>query len=226
MRPTLLPSNLPVTPFPDPALVSGDIVAVGDNLLPTTLRAAYRAGVFPWPHRGYPLLWFSPLERAVLEFDCLHIPESLAKARRKSSLTFTVDEAFPQVIAYCRQSPRPEQEGTWITSAMARAYLRLHEAGVAHSVEAWDAAGNLVGGLYGVDGGGVFSGESMFFRAPNASKLALLHLIDHLAARGLDFIDIQQLTPHMETLGAREIPRPEFLARWRETQEKGLALFP
>ena len=108
---------------------------------------------------------------------------------------------------------------------MKAAYLRLHRVGDAHSVEAWDEGGNLVGGLYGVDGGGVFSGESMFHIAPNASKLALLHLVEHLSERGLGFMDIQQMTPHMEVLGAEEVPRADFLRRWHATQKQNLRLF-
>jgi leucyl/phenylalanyl-tRNA--protein transferase len=226
MQPLFLPLNTPVKIFPDPTRVRGDIVAVGDNLFPDTIEAAYRSGCFPWPHEGYPLLWFSPLQRAILEFDRLHIPESLEKVRRKSLLRFTIDRSFPEVITACRTASRPNQEGTWITPDIRSAYIQLHQRGVAHSVEAWDREGNLVGGLYGVDSGGVFAGESMFTRASNASKLALLYLIDHLSERGLDFIDIQQLTPHMEALGARELPRRLFLSRLKLTQNKKLCLFP
>ena len=226
MRLTFFPAYRPILRFPDPWRSVGDVVAVGGNLLPETLRAAYGQGIFPWPHQGLPLLWFCPLQRAILDFDALHVSESLTKARRKTTLTFTIDRAFPEVIAACSLLPRPEQEGTWITPEMAEAYCELHLQGVAHSVEAWDAAGNLVGGLYGVDSGGTFSGESMFFRVPNASKLALLFLIDHLSAQGLDFMDIQQLTPHMEAFGAREISRNAFLTRWAATRSRHLTLFP
>jgi leucyl/phenylalanyl-tRNA--protein transferase len=218
---------MPVLAFPDPRLSSPEgVVAFGGDLHPESLRLAYRQGIFPWPHRGMPLLWFCPPERAVLPFDRLHIPKSLAKARRRSGLHFTLDAAFPRVMDACRRVPRPGQDGTWITSAMYQAYCRLHREGDAHSVEAWDADGELVGGLYGVDSGGTFSGESMFHLVPNASKLALLFFIEHLAERGLDFLDIQQLTPHMAALGAHEIPRAVFLERWAKTQERKLILFP
>jgi leucyl/phenylalanyl-tRNA---protein transferase len=217
---------MPVLAFPDPRDTGPEgIVAFGGDLHPDTLRLAYRQGIFPWPHRGLPLLWFCPPMRAVLEFDRLHIPESLKKARRKSRLRFTIDAAFDDVIEGCRTAYRPGQGGTWITKPILRAYRAFHRRGEAHSVEAWDENGDLVGGLYGVDAGGLFGGESMFYREPNASKLALLYLIDHLRARGAGMIDIQQLTPHMVRLGAREVPRDVFLRRLREAQEQGLHLF-
>lgn len=202
-----------------------EVVGVGDDLRPEVLLWAYSQGIFPWPITGYPLLWFCPPQRAVLDFDALHIPHSLARARRRSRLTFTLDTAFPLVIAACRTSPRPGQDGTWITPAMVEAYTTLHELGHAHSVEAWDENGALVGGLYGVAVEGVFSGESMFHRAPNASKLALLFLIDHLRSRGLDWMDIQTLTPHMQALGATLLPRDVFLDRVATTQTRHLVLF-
>lgn len=217
---------MPVVEFPDPREADENgIVAFGGDLHPDTLRLAYRQGIFPWPHTGFPLLWFCPLERAVLEFDRLHIPRSLAKARRQSPLRFTLDTAFEQVIEQCRRIKRPGQRGTWITPEIQRAYIRLHRSGDAHSVEAWDETGALVGGLYGVDSGGVFSGESMFHLAPNASKLALLFFVDYLSSRGADFIDIQQLTPHMAALGAWEIERDDFLARSDTARQRGLILF-
>jgi leucyl/phenylalanyl-tRNA--protein transferase len=203
---------------------SDDIVALGGNLEPTTLREAYRNGVFPWPADDLPLLWFCPRERAILEFDRLHVGRSLARARRQSRFTFTIDAAFEQVIATCASEPRPGQDGTWITDEMLTAYVRLHRLGIAHSVEAWLDA-RLVGGLYGVDTDGAFSAESMFYHEPYASRLALLHLIDHLRARGLDWIDIQVMTPHMARMGARNIPRREFLALLRRTRARGLTLF-
>ncbi|GAB4463152.1 MAG: leucyl/phenylalanyl-tRNA--protein transferase [Armatimonadaceae bacterium] len=222
----LAPPGKPVSSFPDPRREgTGDVVAWGANLHPETLRRAYRMGIFPWPHANMPLPWFCPDPRAVLEFDRLHIPESLEKARRKSSFTITIDTAFAEVIAACATVPRNGQDGTWITPVIQRAYCRLHQRGEAHSVEVWDADGHLVGGLYGVDAGGLFTGESMFHRASNTSKLALLHLIEHLSARGADFIDIQQLTPHMARLGAHEIPRPEFLDRLAAAQQQNRRLF-
>ena len=202
-----------------------DIVAVGGELEPETLLAAYRRGVFPWPSEGLPLLWYCPSERAVLDLDDLRIGRNLARARRSSDLRFTIDAAFADVIHACAEVERPDQDGTWITEDMIRAYIGLHEQGRAHSVEAW-REDRLVGGLYGVDPGGVFCGESMFHLESEASRLAFLHLVDHLRARGLDWVDVQVLTPHMERLGARTIPRHRFQARLRRALGRGLVLFP
>ena len=212
--------------FIEPRLAGdAEVVGVGEDLSPERLLWAYAQGIFPWPMTGYPLLWFCPAQRAVLDFDRLHIPERLARTRRNSPLTFTLDAAFDQVIAACRRSPRPGQSGTWITSAMLSAYRTLHGLGHAHSVEAWDTEGELVGGLYGVESGGVFSGESMFHCVPNASKLALLFLCDHLQSRGPGWLDIQMMTPHLAALGAHELPRDEFLDRLDTEHRRGLRLF-
>jgi leucyl/phenylalanyl-tRNA--protein transferase len=204
---------------------SDDIVALGGNLEPGTLREAYRNGVFPWPADDLPLLWFCPRERAILEFARLHVGRSLARARRQSPLVFTIDAAFETVIARCAAEPRPGQDGTWITDEMIQAYVRLHTLGIAHSVEAWRGE-RLVGGLYGVDTDGAFAAESMFYHEPYASHLALLYLIDHLHAHGGAWIDIQVMTPHMERLGAHNLSRREFLALLRRTRARGLTLFP
>ncbi|HXG59680.1 MAG TPA: leucyl/phenylalanyl-tRNA--protein transferase [Thermoanaerobaculia bacterium] len=211
--------------FPDPRRARGDIVAVGDDLRVDTLRDAYRHGIFPWPHEELPLPWFSPRRRTVLFFDELHVSRSLRKAARKRAFTFTIDRAFRDVIRRCSAVPRPGQQGTWIGPAIIDAYTALHDAGDAHSVEAWEG-GDLAGGLYGVDAGGVFTGESMFFVRPDASKLALLHLIEHLRARGATWLDCQVMTPHMAAFGAREIPRTRFLDLLEEAQSRGLRLFP
>lgn len=219
-------SESPVV-FPDPRDTGPEgVVAIGADLRPETLRTAYRQGIFPWPHANLPLLWFCPEDRAILSFDHLHVPESLRKARRRTELRFTLDQDFDGVIEACRRAPRPGQEGTWITHAMQHAYRKLHRMGEAHSVEAWSPEGELVGGLYGVDAAGVFGGESMFHRVPNASKLALLFLVEHLQSRGATFMDIQQLTPHMERLGAEEISRDLFLQCLADEQERQLILFP
>jgi leucyl/phenylalanyl-tRNA--protein transferase len=202
-----------------------DIVAVGGDLAPATLVVAYRRGVFPWPVEGLPLLWFSPRERAVLDFADLHVGRSLARARRRTTLRFTVDATFADVIALCATVPRPGQESTWITPALRDAYVALHRLGRAHSAEAW-RDGALVGGVYGVDVEGAFAAESMFHRESDASKLVLLHLVDHLRARGLDWLDVQVMTPHLARLGARTIPRRTFLERLAATRARGLRLFP
>ena len=210
--------------FPDPRDARGDIVAIGDALTVDILSDAYRHGIFPWPHHGLPTPWFSPKRRAVIFFDELHIGRSLAKQKKRAPYTFTIDEAFDTVIRSCSATPRPGQDGTWITPHIIRAYTALHKAGMAHSIEAW-RDGELVGGLYGIDSGGVFTGESMFYNQPDASKLALLFLIDHLQERGATWLDCQVMTPHMAALGAREISRTKFLDLLRDTQEKNLAIF-
>lgn len=181
-------------------------------------------GIFPWPHEGLQLPWFSPRRRTVILFDELHVGRSLRKVQKKSAFTFTIDRDFPAVIAACSDTSRPDQDGTWIEPRMIDAYIRLHEAGDAHSVEVWDGA-TLAGGLYGIDAGGLFTGESMFYRRAEASKLALLFLIDHLRDRGATWLDCQVMTPHMQALGAREIPRGRFLDMLARTQELGLTLF-
>ena len=201
-----------------------DIVGVGGRLDPETLLRAYRRGVFPWPVEGLPLLWFCPRERAILEFSRLHVGRSLARARRQSGLRFTVDAAFGAVIRACAATPRPGQDGTWITDEIESAYTRLHALGIAHSVEAW-RGDELAAGVYGVAVDGAFAAESMFHREANASKLALLHLVDHLAAAGLDWMDIQVMTPHLERLGAHVVTRAQFLARLTKTRARGLTPF-
>ena len=216
---------MPVAEFPDPRSANRDgIVAVGGDLHPRSLLLAYRQGIFPWPVEGFPLLWFCPPERGVLEFRDLHLPRSLLRACRQTALRFSTDQAFPEVIRACAATPRPGQDGTWITPQIIAAYIRLHRMGIAHSAEAWHGE-RLVAGIYGVEVDGAFAAESMFHREPNASKLALLHLIDHLRARGLDWLDIQVLTPHLARLGAKAIPRDKFLEKLRRTRTRGLRLF-
>jgi leucyl/phenylalanyl-tRNA--protein transferase len=211
--------------FPDPRTASPEgIVAIGGDLHPESILAAYRQGIFPWPVEKLPLLWFSPPERGVLDFGELHVPRSLRRARQRTTLQFSIDRAFPAVIAACAESPRPGQHGTWITPAVVAAYTRLSRMGIAHSVEAW-REGRLVGGVYGVDIDGAFAAESMFYVEENASKLALLHLVECLKVVGLDWIDIQTLTPHMERLGAKAVGREAFLRRLQLTRRRGLRLF-
>jgi leucyl/phenylalanyl-tRNA--protein transferase len=212
--------------FPDPRAANyGDIVAVGGNLQPDNLINAYRRGIFPWPVENCPLPWFSPRERAIIEFDELHVPPRLARLRRRTPLRFTVDQDFARVVLNCALIPRPEETGTWITPEMFEAYVALHRLGRAHSIEAWEGD-DLVGGIYGVDAGGAFAGESMFHVRPNASKLALLFLIEHLCTRGLEWLDVQVLTPHVERLGAKLVSRAAFLCKLECALERGLQLFP
>lgn len=214
-----------IVDFPDPRTASPEgIVAIGGDLHPDSVLAAYRRGIFPWPVDNLPLLWFCPPERAILRFSDLHVPRSLARSARQSGLRFSIDEAFGEVIRSCAETPRPGQDGTWITHEVLDAYIRLSDIGIAHSVEAWEGD-CLVGGLYGVAVDGAFSAESMFYRVSNASKLCILHLVDHLSRRGLDWIDVQTMTPHMERLGAELLDRDEFLAQLEATRMRGLILF-
>jgi len=207
--------------FPIAQILAGkidEVVATSDTVWPELLIDAYEHGVFPWPSSEEDLIpWCSPKKRAVLFFSELRLPRSLARARRSSLYHFTRDHAFAEVISACAAQPRPGQNGTWITSDMIRAYVELHRLGRAHSVEAWEGD-QLVGGIYGVDSGGAFSAESMFYSKPNASKLALLHLVDLLKEKGSEWLDIQQLTPHLEKLGAREIKRSDFLRLLSQAQ--------
>ena len=210
--------------FPDPRSARGDVVAIGDDLSVETLRDAYRHGIFPWPHDEMPLPWFSPRRRTVIIFDELHVGRSLRKTQKHAPFTFTLDRAFARVIRSCAATPRPDQDGTWIDRRVIDAYTRLHEAGDAHSIEVWSGE-TLAGGLYGIDAGGLFTGESMFHDEPDASKLALLFLVDHLRARGATWLDCQVMTPHMKAFGAREIARSKFLDMLAEEQERGVRLF-
>jgi leucyl/phenylalanyl-tRNA--protein transferase len=210
--------------FPDPRYAPSDVVAMGEDLRVETLREAYRKGIFPWPHDGLPLPWFSPRRRAVIFFDELHVGRTLRKVQKRADFRFTIDRDFRSVIAACAIADRPDQDGTWIAPNMIEAYTRLHDAGDAHSIEVWDDE-TLIGGLYGVDCGGLFTGESMFHRRPEASKLALLFLIEHLRERGATLLDCQVMTPHMDALGAREISRARFLDALAEVQARGIRIF-
>lgn len=184
------------------------IVAVGGDLDPATLLAAYRNGMFPMPHQGR-LAWWSPDPRGILEPEHLRVSRSLRRSRRRFEIR--QDTAFATVVAACADPRRP---GGWITQEIAAAYVRLHELGHAHSVEAWDAAGRLAGGLYGVRIGRLFAAESKFHRATDASKAALVALAESLPEGAL--IDVQWLTPHLASLGATEMPREEYLGRLPE----------
>lgn len=188
------------------------LLAAGGDLSPQRLLAAYRQGIFPWFSAGEPLLWWSPDPRMVLFPEELRITRSLAKTLRNADYQVRLDTAFAAVIAACAAIPREGQSGTWITAEMQAAYSRLHALGHAHSVETWHG-GRLVGGLYGVACGRVFCGESMFSCATDASKIALAHLCRFLAAHGFGIIDCQMHTPHLSSLGARPIPRADYVAQ-------------
>jgi len=210
------------TPFPpvESALRHpAGLLAAGADLSPQRLIDAYRLGIFPWFSAGEPILWWSPDPRMVLFPGEVKISRSLAKRLRRREFEARLDTAFAEVMRACA-APRQGADGTWITPQMQQAYLRLHELGWAHSVETW-VEGELVGGLYGVAIGRAFYGESMFARTSDASKVALAHLARHLESRGFGMIDCQMSTAHLESLGAREIPRREFVAALRELTRSG-----
>jgi len=187
------------------------LLAVGGDLRPERLLEAYRHGIFPWYNEDDPILWWSPDPRAVLFPDKLHVPRSLKKRLRSNAFTVTLDTCFRQVMKQCA-GPRPQypEGGTWITADMLDAYTRLHELGYAHSVESWQE-GILVGGLYGIAIGGAFFAESMFTRVDDASKVALVKLVQQLQAWNFLLIDCQQSSPHVMRFGAEEILRSDFI---------------
>ncbi len=209
--------RLPREPvFPDPGEAEPDgLLAVGGDLSPPRLLAAYAAGIFPWFNEDSPILWWSPDPRLVLARGWLHVPRSLQRTIRRGRYRVTADTAFARVIRRCAEVRRPGQKGTWITPQMVRAYEQLHRMGYAHSFEAWEGA-QLAGGLYGVSLGGAFFGESMFADRPDASKVAFVASVRWLARWGVDLHDCQVRTEHLARFGAREIPRNEFLARLAE----------
>jgi leucyl/phenylalanyl-tRNA--protein transferase len=202
---------MPFYPLPAWAERLG-LVAVGGDLRPGRLLAAYRNGVFPWYSEGDPIHWWSPDPRAVFELDGLHVSRRLRRTVRSGRFGVTVDEDFAGVIRGCADRPG---EGTWLTAEMMAAYEELHRLGHAHSVEAWHD-GRLAGGVYGVAVGGLFAGESMFTRVRDASKVALVHLVERLCQRGFTLFDIQFVTEHTARLGAVTIPRSEYLERLKE----------
>jgi leucyl/phenylalanyl-tRNA--protein transferase len=209
-------------PPPETALRDPDgLLAAGRDLSAARLVEAYRRGIFPWYSRGQPVLWWSPDPRMVLFVDEFKVSRSLAKTlravRRGERWTLTLDRAFDRVMRECAR-PRPPHAGTWITAELRAAYGELHRRGLAHSVEVW-REDELVGGLYGVSLGRMFFGESMFAREPDASKVALAALVHTLRGAGFRVIDCQQNTRHLASLGAREIPRGQFLATIAELSE-------
>ncbi|HTT69954.1 MAG TPA: leucyl/phenylalanyl-tRNA--protein transferase [Anaeromyxobacteraceae bacterium] len=213
--------RLPREPiFPEPSEAEEDgLLAVGGDLSPERLLQAYAAGIFPWYSEGSPILWWSPDPRLVLEPARLHVPRSLARTLKRGRYAVRADSAFERVIRRCAEKARPGQDGTWITEEMARAYLRLHRLGYAHSFEAY-AGEALVGGLYGVSLGGAFFGESMFADEPDASKVAFVRGLTWLDRLGVDLIDCQVRTEHLVRFGAQEIRRGEFLARLGRALER------
>ena len=187
------------------------LLCAGGQLGPEILLSAYSQGIFPWFDDDQPILWWSPDPRMVIEIESFEASRSVRKLIRRGGFNFSLDVAFEQVIAGCA-APRRDDAGTWITHEMQSAYLRLHHLGFAHSVEVWQES-TLVGGLYGVAIGSQFFGESMFSKASNASKAALAILVEQLRRWGFALIDCQVANPHLESLGAIQIQRSDFLAR-------------
>lgn len=206
--------------FPPPESTGAEgVLQVSDEISVERLLEAYSFGIFPWPYEGYPILWFSPAERGVIDFARFHCPRSLKKWMGRQELRFTWNARFADVIGQCQRSLRPGQAGTWITPKLKKAYIEFHQAGYAHSMECWSGE-ELIGGLYGVYVGGVFCGESMFYKRPNASKACLVHAAEFLRANGLEWMDTQMITPTVEQLGGRLISRAEFLERLEASKKR------
>lgn len=205
-----------INDFPDPRIadIIDDVIAVGGDIDGPNLKESYRLGIFPWPHEGYPLLWFCPDERGVLFFDELHISKSLKKwiKHNENKMTITVNKAFESVISECQKQQRPGQKGSWITADIIRAYTDLFHMGGVISVECWQN-NELIGGIYGVLSENYFSCESMFFKISNASKYAFVKLVEHLKNQHhMNWMDLQMVTDVSESFGGRYILREEFIA--------------
>lgn len=223
VRPTPAPTPLPPCRFrfPDPRRAGADgLVAHGGDLEPSTLIAAYRAGIFPWPLDAGTLLWWSPDPRAIIPPDGLRVPSRLARTLRQRRFRVTVNAAFEAVVAGCA-----DRAETWITPALREAYVTLHRLGWAHSVETWTVDGALAGGVYGVAVGGLFAAESMFHRVRDASKVALVALVERARAVGVRLIDAQMSSPHLAGLGAVEVPRARYLAALAHAVEEDRVRF-
>ncbi len=206
--------------FPDPRWAPADgLLAVGGDYSPERLLVAYAQGIFPWPSAELPYAWFSPNPRAVLVPSQLHVPRRLLRTLRQARFRVTFDTAFPAVIRGCAASPRQGQAGTWITPPLIAGFVELHRLGFAHSVETWQSD-RLVGGLYGTSLGAMFAAESMFYCAPDASKVALVTLVAQLARWGFLLFDCQVLTPHAARFGAQEWPRGRFLRELARALER------
>jgi leucyl/phenylalanyl-tRNA--protein transferase len=213
IRLPLLPRD-PAAPFPPAGRALREpngLLAMGGDLSPERLLNAYRHGIFPWYSAGEPILWWCPDPRMVFDTDSFALPSRLRRKLRSSAWEVRADTAFEQVISACATAPRPGQDGTWITDEMQAAYVELHRLGHAHSVEVFDGD-RLVGGIYGVAVGRMFFGESMFSAESGGSKVALAGLVHVLRRWGWPLLDAQVENPHLRSLGARRLPRPEFLA--------------
>jgi leucyl/phenylalanyl-tRNA--protein transferase len=198
--------------FPPVHLANKDgLLAVGGDLSLERLLLAYKSGIFPWYNPGEPIIWYCPNLRMVLFPKDLKVSKSMQQIIRKNKFQITFNQDFKAVISNCKTIKRDGQGGTWITDEMQKAYLKLHEKGIAKSVEVW-LENELVGGLYGIDLGTVFCGESMFSKVSNTSKLAFIYLVKKLEKENYKLIDCQVYNPHLESLGADEISREEFLS--------------
>lgn len=194
--------------FPDPLKAEDGVLAIGGDLSPERLLLAYSNGIFPWYNEGEPIIWHAPDPRFVLFPENFYCSKSLKRLIKQEKYTFKVDTNFEAVIQNCKQIFREDQDGTWITNEMEKAYINLHELGFAHSIEVYNQENKLVGGLYGIKLGDVFFGESMFHLESNTSKLAFYHLVSHFQ---LKLIDCQVYTEHLESLGADDISLSRFL---------------
>lgn len=186
------------------------ILAIGGDLSPERLRLAYQSGIFPWFEAGEPIMWWSPNPRMVLFLDELIVSKSMRNILNRNIFSVTFNQNFRDVISNCQNIERDGQNGTWITNDMIEAYCKLHEVGIAKSVEVWQDE-VLVGGLYGIDLGGIFCGESMFSKVSNASKTAFIALVNQLKKEDYKLLDCQVYNPHLESLGCREIDRTDFM---------------
>lgn len=219
-RPLLLAPGGPLI-FPDAARADSEgLLAVGGDLSPERLLLAYDRAIFPWYSAGLPPMWWSPDPRALFEPDRLHVSRSMTRELKQQRFTVSFDRAFGRVLRECG---REREGGTWLLPEMIEAYGTLHELGHAHSVEVW-SGDTLVGGLYGVHRGGLFAAESMFHRATNASKVAVIAAVRSLFAAGVELFDVQFLTPHLESLGAFEVSRSEYLRRLQCVRDKSVTL--
>ena len=207
--------NAEFPPLEHAMLEPNGLLAAGGDLTPERLLNAYRHGIFPWYNEGEPILWWSPDPRFILELDELYITKRLARTIRQGIFDITCDTAFANVIQSCSKKRPGKEEGTWLVSEMVDAYCRLHEQGFAHSVECWQE-GKLVGGLYGIALGKIFFGESMFSQAANASKVALVYLVELLRKWDFNLIDCLVKSEHLVRLGAKEISGMEFRQRLQQ----------
>ncbi|WP_346855016.1 leucyl/phenylalanyl-tRNA--protein transferase [uncultured Draconibacterium sp.] len=206
--------------FPDPNLADDEgLIAQGGELTPEFLLSAYCQGIYPWFCEDEPILWWSPNPRMILLPEKFKLKKSLRQVLNKGTFKLQVDTAFREVITNCSRSPRPGQDETWITNDIIEGYVKLHQLGYAHSFETY-FEGELVGGLYGISIGNCFFGESMFFTLTDASKFAFYHLVQFALKNNFAFIDAQQETEHLKSLGAEAIPRKDFLEMLKEALQK------